>query len=273
MSRGHLHSPFGHIIRYELLEHSQLLRVHGQLRVQYLRAQQQRLVKPLLGAAMYDGEVGYARIGRDDRRRRYSTVLLHVNPRPASTTCTPTFPTTHALPNTAPTSTTVPSPTSAASTTAFDSTTTFFPNTVPSLRSDALLRADAMLLRRLSASSSAPMPTPTLARSYTTTPSPSTTGASALLILLCGCRIVFGPSVIGCVPVSWACCAMTTEGSSAIDEGRGSMDMRFGAVEERRSGAGRGTGCDDMVVLMGDGAWWVGRGFGNAWDAQGRRWA
>ena len=57
-----------------------------------------------------------------------------------------------------------------------------------------------------------------------------------------------GPRVIGCVPVICACWAMRTEGSRAMEEGFGSIDVRFGAVEERRSGAGRaGVGCDDMV--------------------------
>jgi hypothetical protein len=36
-----------------------------------------------------------------------------------------------------------------------------------------------------------------------------------------------------------------------MEEGRGSIDMRFGAVEERRSGAGRAAaGCDDMVRVV-----------------------
>lgn len=41
--------------------------------------------------------------------------------------------------------------------------------------------------------------------------------------------------------------------SKKIDEGFGRMDVRFGAVEERRwSGAGRvGAGCADMVKLWG----------------------
>jgi hypothetical protein len=160
-----------------------------------------------------------------------------------------TFPTTQPLPNIAPTSTTVPSPTSAASTTALASTTTFLPSSVPSLRTFPLLRDDAMLLRLLSASRSGPRPMPTFALSYTTTPSPSTTGASALLTLLCGWSMVFGPSVMGCVPVICACWAMSTVGSRAIEDGFGSIETRLGAVEERRSGPERAAeGCADMVA-------------------------
>lgn len=59
---------------------------------------------------------------------------------------------------------------------------------------------------------------------------------------------MFGPSVIGYVPVICACWAMSTEGSRAMDDGLGSIDMRFGAVDDRRSGPGRaGVGCEDMV--------------------------
>jgi len=55
---------------------------------------------------------------------------------------------------------------------------------------------------------------------------------------------------MGCVPVSWACCAMRTDESRKTEEGLGSMDVRFGAVEERRSGAGRAlSGCADMSKL------------------------
>jgi hypothetical protein len=165
-----------------------------------------------------------------------------------------TLPIMQPLPNTAPTSTIVPSPTSAASTTALDSTTTFLPSTVPSLRIDSLicvlLLAEAMLLRLLSASSSAPIPTPTFARSNTTQPSSSTTGANALLSLLCGCRTVFGPIVMGCVPVICACCAMRTVESKTIDDGFGRIEVRLGAVDVRRPGSGRaGAGCADIVRL------------------------
>jgi hypothetical protein len=66
----------------------------------------------------------------------------------------------------------------------------------------ALFLEEGMLLRRLSASSSAPIPMPILAFSCMTHPLPSTTGASALLSLLCGCRTVFEPIVIGNDPVS-----------------------------------------------------------------------
>jgi hypothetical protein len=63
--------------------------------------------------------------------------------------------------------------------------------------------------------------------------------------------MVLGPRVIGCVPVNCACCAMRTEGSRAIDDGFGSMDTRFGAVDERRSGPGRAAvGCEDIVRVM-----------------------
>jgi hypothetical protein len=165
-----------------------------------------------------------------------------------------TFPMMQPLPSTAPTSITVPSPTSAASTTAFDSTTTFLPSTVPSLRIDslmcALLLAEDMLLRLLSASTSAPIPTPTFARSNTTHPSSRTTGANALLSLQCGCKTVFGPIVMGCVPVICACCAMRTVESRTIDDGFGRMEVRFGAVDVRRLGSGRlGAGCADILRL------------------------
>lgn len=176
-----------------------------------------------------------------------------------------TLPITQPLPRTAPTSIMLPSPTSAASTMAFDSTTTFLPRRVPSLLIEALLLAEAMELRLLSASSSGPMPTPILARSHTMTPSPSTTGASALLIRLCGWSTVFGPRVIGCVPVICACWAMRAEGSRAIDEGLGSIDVRLGAVEDRRSGPGRaGAGCEAMATSNVVVQW-------TAWERCGRR--
>ena len=40
--------------------------------------------------------------------------------------------------------------------------------------------------------------------------------------------------VMGCVPVSWACCAMRAVGSIAMELGRGRREVRFGAVEVRR---------------------------------------
>lgn len=41
---------------------------------------------------------------------------------------------------------------------------------------------------------------------------------------------------------------MSADGSSAIEDGFGSIDVRLGAVEERRSGPGRaGAGCEAMV--------------------------
>ena len=41
--------------------------------------------------------------------------------------------------------------------------------------------------------------------------------------------------VMGCVPVSCACCAIRADGSTAIELGRGSSEVRFeGAVEVRR---------------------------------------
>jgi hypothetical protein len=52
---------------------------------------------------------------------------------------------------------------------------------------------------------------------------------------------------MGYVPVIWACCAMSTEGSMAMDDGFGSIDVRFGAVDVRRVGSRAGAGCDDMV--------------------------
>jgi hypothetical protein len=79
MSISHLHSPFRHVVRYEFLEHSQLLRMHRQLRIQYLGPQQQRLVQPLLGAAIDNRKVRNARIRGDNRRRRYSAVLFRIN--------------------------------------------------------------------------------------------------------------------------------------------------------------------------------------------------
>jgi hypothetical protein len=42
---------------------------------------------------------------------------------------------------------------------------------------------------------------------------------------------------------------MTTEGSSAIEDGLGSIDTRFGAAEERRSGPERET-VDMLTVLL-----------------------
>lgn len=39
---------------------------------------------------------------------------------------------------------------------------------------------------------------------------------------------------MGCVPVSCACWAIRAEGSTAMEEGRGRREVRFGAVEVRR---------------------------------------
>lgn len=50
------------------------------------------------------------------------------------------------------------------------------------------------------------------------------------------------------MPVNCACCAMRAEGSSAMHDGLGSIDVRLGAVDERRSGPGRaGAGCEAMA--------------------------
>jgi hypothetical protein len=59
---------------------------------------------------------------------------------------------------------------------------------------------------------------------------------------------VFGPIVMGWVPVICACCAMRTEESRTIEDGFGRIEVRLGAVEVRRPGSGRaGAGCADML--------------------------
>lgn len=58
---------------------------------------------------------------------------------------------------------------------------------------------------------------------------------------------------MACVPVIWACCAMRTEGSRAMEDGLGRIEVRFGTVEERRSGPGRddaGADCADIVAVV-----------------------
>jgi hypothetical protein len=52
------------------------------------------------------------------------------------------------------------------------------------------------------------------------------------------------------MPVIWACCAMSTEGSMAMDDGFGSIEVRFGAVDVRRSGARVGMDWDDMAGII-----------------------
>lgn len=54
--------------------------------------------------------------------------------------------------------------------------------------------------------------------------------------------------VMGCVPVSCACCAIRADGSTAIELGRGSSEVRFeGAVEVRR-GSREDIACGCLVA-------------------------
>jgi hypothetical protein len=69
------------VVWYELLEHIQLLRVDHLIRFQQLGPQLECLVNSVLRAAVYDGEVGEARVRRHDGRWRYGAVLLCVRMR------------------------------------------------------------------------------------------------------------------------------------------------------------------------------------------------